>query len=467
MRAAALALLLVACGPEAAAPLVFDSPDTQLDRGEEGVDSLSSATCAAGARLAVAWTEPTETGAGLWWTTSADGGQTWSAPQEVSGTPKTASNPAIACDGGTIAVAWEDNRDGELDLPNIWTTVTLDGGLTFSAPTRIEPDTEGRYPSSAPALAVEGAVVHAVWMDQLYGAYDIFYGVSRDGGGSWSTPLRLDGDDAGAAWSGYPTLRASQGVLAVAWEDARNGDADIYFTQSTDGGATFATPVRVDTGDEPGAADSHAVALDLDPTTGAVVLAWQDQRDGEGYSIYASTSADRVTFAGAAIRVSGALPGFFDTGVPRLACFGGVTHVVYEDNRNGDRDVWHTTLVDGVVGPESAIGQNATGQQAALPRLAVGPEGVVVAWTDTRYDPDGQNADLFYQISTDGGLTWAPEDLRLNGWAGGTTYVVDPFIGLSDGRVVATWSDGRNGDADLWFGAVTPGESTLLPDGED
>lgn len=48
---------------------------------------------------------------------SSDGGKTWfpSASQLNMG-EASASNPSIACDGDTVYVAWEDERDGDLAI---------------------------------------------------------------------------------------------------------------------------------------------------------------------------------------------------------------------------------------------------------------------------------------------------------------------------------------------------------------
>ncbi len=455
--------MLLACSEGAVPPPpVFTSNDVRLDDGPDATESLALRACMTGDRLATVWTEDRDGVIGVWFQTSGDAGATWlTAPIELSATPKTAARPTIACDGDVLAVAWEDTRDGDLDLPNLWTTATGDGGATWSEPVRIEPDLYGRYPSTAPSLAIRDGIIHAVWMDQLYGAYDIFYATSSDLGGSWTEPVRLDGDLAGESWSGWPVIAVDETQLVVAVEDTRAGASDVLVTRSLDAGATWDAPVRVDTGDADGATESHAITMSVE--AGEVALVWQDRRDGGHYGIYYNYSPDGVTWLDGALRADGALPGEYDAGAPALVRADGALHLVYEDDRNGDRDVWYRRIVGAELDPEIGLASNLTGQQAYSPRVAAGPDGVAVAWVDTRYDQENLAEDLFYVLSADGGETWTG-DLRLNGWEGGTTYVADPSIGFAGGRLAATWIDGREGSSDVWYGSVVPGDNAHNPD---
>lgn len=464
MKGILFVLAVTGCSePAQPEPVVFESDDVRLDSGPDDTESLALRTCVSGDRIASVWTEDRDGVVGVWFQTSPDAGLTW-LPEaiEISGTPKTAARPTLACEGDTLAVAWEDTRDGDLDLPNLWTTTTTDGGATWADPLRIEPDVYGRYPSTAPALAIQDGVVHAAWMDQLFGAYDIFYASSEDGGASYTEPVRLDGDLPGEAWSGWPVIASDGGQIVVAFEDTRAGESDVLVVRSIDAGASWSAPIRVDGGDPDGASESHAIALTLD--AGRIALAWQDRRDGGHYGVYYNASDDGVTWLNPAIRVDGAQPGSFDAGAPQLLARDGAVHLAWEDDRNGDRDVWYRRIVDDVPEAEVPVAHNETGFQAYSPRLAAGDEGVAVAWVDTRYDVDGVAEDLFYALSTDGGATWPGTDLRLDGRAGGTTYTADPWIGFAGGRVVATWIDGREGSSDVWFGTVLPGDPSHNPD---
>jgi len=74
---------------------------------------------------------------------------------------------------------------------------------------------------------------------------------STDGGASWSSPIRVN--DVAVGQHFYPTIGASGGILSVAWYDSRLGQLsngtitglDVFYAESRDGGASFSPNVRV------------------------------------------------------------------------------------------------------------------------------------------------------------------------------------------------------------------------------
>ncbi len=175
----------------------------------------------------------------IFFSASRDGGQTWSAPKEISGT-----NRVVCTFSGT-------------PLPN-------DGRCK-----------EDQF--SSPVVAADGAIFVAFENEQAIndGQFRDQYLVvkSIDGGASWSAPVRAS-DIIHDGASDYPinivgrqTLSNSQfrvnsagnlavdaptGDLVVVWSDNRNGTAastntDVFFVRSSDGGATWSPPAAVTT----------------------------------------------------------------------------------------------------------------------------------------------------------------------------------------------------------------------------
>ena len=85
----------------------------------------------------------------------------------------------------------------------------------------------------------------------------------------------------------------NDGSLYLVWADNPNPlHVHIYFARSTDRGATWSTPVQIDTGN---ANDAWEPALSVDDAYGTVVLSWYDRRDDSGnkfYRIYYTQSTD-------------------------------------------------------------------------------------------------------------------------------------------------------------------------------
>lgn len=105
--------------------------------------------------------------------------------------------------------------------------------------------------------------------------------------------------------------------------------------------------------------------------------------------------------------------------------------------------------------------------EGAVP--SIGPNGeVYVAWAG----PKG----LLFDRSTDGGLTWLPEDIKVDNIPGGWDYEIpglgrcnglpvtacDLSNGPYQGTIYVNWSDQRNGSAntDIWLSKSTDGGST-------
>ncbi|HKZ48828.1 MAG TPA: exo-alpha-sialidase [Thermoplasmata archaeon] len=182
------------------------------------------------------------------------------------------------------------------------------------------------------------------------------------------------------------------GDLFVAWEDSRNGDFDIYFARSPDGGLTWSSPdyqVNSDTGT--GFQWAPAIAVNA---SGTIYLAWEDGRFGGG-EIYFARSID-----------------------------GGVS--------------WST--------PNRKI-NDATHPGGAYPSIAVTPNGtVVLAWAGPSVDPLRSDFDIYTARSTSGGQTWSPTQ-QVNTDSGGVSQYRPSLAVGPAGDILLAWSDNRGGGA--------------------
>ncbi|MFQ5606612.1 MAG: MopE-related protein, partial [Candidatus Zixiibacteriota bacterium] len=97
----------------------------------------------------------------------------------------------------------------------------------------------------------------------------------------------------------------------ICWADMTLGDGDIWFTYSTDGGMSWKTPIRVN-GDPPGSgAFQWAPKMAQDPVTGDLCIVYYDQRAAPGAAteVWASVSPDcGITWSDVLISDAGPLP---------------------------------------------------------------------------------------------------------------------------------------------------------------
>ncbi len=482
-RLGLLVLALAACngGDKDVPPCELISSDVRVDAAGDGdaIESGNGIMCVnSKSEVSIVWIDDRDGTPQVWFNASRDGGVTWkpTAIRVDHGEGSNVSYPAIGCSESAVYVAWEDDRDGDLQNHNIYANRSLDLGDTWlDDDINIDVDPEGRTFSQGPFIAVAGTAAYIAWFDNVFGAYDIYIAGSADEGLTWGSPVRVDSDGPGDAYSAYPQVVANtNGTVMVAWEDARSGKNDIYLARSDNGGGNFDTDTRIDGGDDPGAANSFSPRLAADGDN--VYVAWHDKRntssDDGPSDIYTNFSADggRNWSSVAAIVESpeGNSPGFFNSRFPVLAVKAGKAVVAWEDNRFANYDIFSRVLENGLpVGPETRLDlgneelPSAEGVHTSLDtRLAASGSNVVVMWADSRavVNPDDGFSDLYYNFSSDFGATWSPADLRMDNVEAGAAFKQDINLALVGDTMFASWTDGRTGSADIYTHTMKIGE---------
>ena len=222
------------------------SDAVEVSAGVNGTFKIAPSVCApAPGTVHVAYSSPDGLEGRIFLATSIDGGDTFASERADDATDSFRTSPDLAVGGdGSIYVAWQDERNGDSD---VYFSRSIDGGQTFSSDVRVNDDV-GTTNQDAPSIAVgAGGNIHAVWSDWRNGNSDIFFSKSTDGGLTFGDGLLNDNDVEvddypSGAMHDYPVIAVDNlETIFVAWRDTRNGfsDQDIYFTQSEDGGLTF------------------------------------------------------------------------------------------------------------------------------------------------------------------------------------------------------------------------------------
>ena len=217
------------------------------------------------------------------------------ADDDGKGQPDT--KPDLVVFNETVYIVYEDTRDGDSDIRIVNST---DGGYSYNPSTRVDDTDINSFPGddasdqSEPDIAVDSlGNLYVVWRDNRDGNDDIYFSKSTDGGDTWSANVRVDD---GGWWGQYsPCVPVDKyGDIYVAWADERNSatltQTDIFFTKSTDGGTSFDSPsVQVD---DAGSGYKNQEAPDiLVDDQGLVFVVWADERIGD-FDIYSSISYD-------------------------------------------------------------------------------------------------------------------------------------------------------------------------------
>lgn len=271
---------------------------------------------------------------------SEDGGRTWSKPVDLitvgqGEKPFGASGPVLVQRGNTLygfsKELIKSPPSGQPRPPaRLLMFKSTDAGRTWT--TSVVNEGAQGIGNPQPGIDPKTGKLHVVYEQRGATApagsppnpQDILYVSSSDDGATWSKPTTISDDPpAQRADQYYPGISvAPDGRVDVAWHDFRNdpffypgetgnmGTAvgarwwDVYYTYSTDGGATWKPNIRVT---NPSIDAMHGGTFNnidtrgpigIASTNGAVYVAWSDSRattdENDAEDVYAS----RLRFAG-------------------------------------------------------------------------------------------------------------------------------------------------------------------------
>jgi len=223
-----------------------------------------------------------------------------------------------------VHVTWRDLRDGNQE---IYYKRSTDGGVSWEQDIRLTYDDHDSYNTS---IAASGSIVNVVWTDNRDGNTEIYYKRSIDGGISWEPDIRLTNAPSS---SNLPSIGASGSHVHIIWDDYRDGSAsEIYYKHSIDGGSSWGEDTRLtyDAG--------NSMIPNLSVSGSVVQIVWEDDRDGD-YDIYYKRSEDGGINWGGDIRLSN--NNLMRSQHPSLSVSGSIVHVIWYDDRDGNFEVYY------------------------------------------------------------------------------------------------------------------------------
>jgi hypothetical protein len=293
-----------------------------------------------------------------------------------------------------------------------------------------DPDSSVTSYNQAWCIASSGDFVHVVWYDNRDGNWEIYYKRSTDGGISWESDERLTNDPA---ISGSPALAVSGYILHVVWRDERDGNREIYYKRSTDGGLTWSADIRLTA--DPAVSSVPSIAV----SGSHVHLIWRDDRDGNTEIYYKRSTDDGLTWKPDQ-RLTNDVNQSYN---PSLATSGSDVHVVWNDDREGYLKIYYKNSSDGGItwGEDTKLIDTYLAQ---LPTVAASGSKIYVAWNELVGTGD---FDLYYKRSTDGGQSW--EEGQWLTAISGTSKCIN--LSVSGSIVHAVWEDDREGEYGIYY----------------
>jgi hypothetical protein len=274
--------------------------------------------------------------------------------------------------------------------------------------------------------------VYALWSTED----SIFFARRGSADGVWHAAIEISDAQTEAAQEGNDIQVNSAGDIFAFWADDLS---KIFAVKSTDGGASFGTPVVVARTRAEGGFFVPSTLAQIKVSGGTyrtatannVYLVWPDLSGDPGCTVWTQEPSFTRPYGACRTRIWFA-----------RSTDGGATWSA--PVRTADRPA-----VDDQFMPTLAV--DATSGRLSL------------TYYDTIDDPSRLSTNLYYQSSSDGGTTWSDPLRVTTASTNETIQGANPFQyylynGLSavGGQIIATWTDRRNGGfEEIWSAAIS------------
>lgn len=348
--------------------------------------------------------------------------------------PATVSNAA-----GTVWTVWCSGAEGQQDLYVSRMPAGADG---FEPPVAITTASgDQRHPGIA--QDADGAL-YIVWQDRQRGNWDIFMAVSTNGT-TWSRPIQITDSDGNETQPAIAADTRSPSRVYIAWQDDRDGNADIFVASSTNAFSdSQISRITTDLADQL----SPAVAVGADDI---VYIVWTDMRRGQTDLYGAWSGASDWPNTPLVTTNSG-------QSSPAVAFCedSSLLHLLWVDDARGHKDIYHAAL-DGwpaqPVAGRSIIDDTSGADQLSPAIVSAAGSRVFACWQDRRHTGRrSADTDLFVaELGPDAAGTniFVGDDRTNSGQS-------EPAIGI-DGYAnpYLVWTDARGSSTEIYFTATT------------
>src|SRR3954454_24121907 len=329
--------------------------------------------------------------------------------------------PAIAADPNSPFVYLETTRytgptacGNQCPLPYIMLKVSSDGGATWGPDRYICPCTKvGAQADPIIEVVPNTGAVYSVFMN----GFNVFFTKSTNHGATWSTPVKTYGK---VSWNDKPILATSDNGqdIYVSFNGPTGGDP--YVAQSHDAGATWTQTKVVDS-------SRYFFAFDGDVLPNGNVVFSESSLDysGPGGSLVGQSQIDviRSTNKGASwtnsvvdtvelspVCTAAGCPDDYYPGHTAISADASGNLVLLYDGAttsHGNDTIWCRRSTDAGATWSTRQPLSTGGEMGDSPAMESRGSGDVRAWSMQTSGGNFAPWNVWYRSSTDGGLTWA------------------------------------------------------------
>lgn len=348
-----------------------------------------------------------------------------------------------------LLVAWQDARSGNED---IYTSRSLDNGTTFSASRRAD-DSIVSSKQIEPSITMAGnGTVFLVWQDNRRSTYDydVYLTKSYDGGLTFTKNVKVDDSNGIISWQERPSIAVSSGgTVYVAWSDDRTGIPRVRGAYSTDGGATFSTSEEIASA---GGVSGQA-GVTLVPNGNRLFAAFMDNVTGTSHPYLSISTNGGKSFA-APVRIDGVGNlSVKQRDVSIAPMPGGGIVAAWEDFRNGHWDIYASILSarGTVIRSDFQVDDDPAGAPQNQPSVVSDQLGnIYAAWTDGK-DGAASSVRVAFMPAGNASFNTSMEVSK----PGPLDFQRSPAIKVTaPGRVIIVWQDDKSGTYEICFSSA-------------
>ena len=196
----------------------------------------------------------------------------------------TQGYPSVAFNGqGKFLIAWQEKRDADKGY-DILARLYDSDGQPVSDDFIVNDDLTGETQRLPAVASKNGNSFVVAWQDARNGDSDIYFQIIDGNGNPIGGNVKVNDDEANVTQA-YPAVAVGgYGNFIITWVDTRNGNDDIFAQKFLSDGSFFEANYQVN--NEPGSTDQRFPKVAI--SGNLVYHVWQDNRNADqGWDIYA------------------------------------------------------------------------------------------------------------------------------------------------------------------------------------